>query len=145
MGYNQKSGPLQKAGYNKKATTPFKQDQDPVLDSRSGTKLAAGQRDEFGTLIPEGDFTSGVTISAKLPEQTKKAVKKLSESLKTRQGNVVGDPAASRLKVSKATPEKVAGVTDFTISQFGSGDKSLLSKISKTQQAAKEYRAKQKN
>lgn len=24
MGYKQKSGPLQKAGYNKKATTPFK-------------------------------------------------------------------------------------------------------------------------
>jgi hypothetical protein len=140
MGYKQKSGPLQRAGYDKNATTPFL-----LEETEAGTNLAAGQRDEFGTLIPEGDFSEGVTVTAKMPEQTKKAVQTLAQNLRVRQGNIVGDPSASRLKVGKATPEKVSGVTEFTISQFGGGsDKGLLSKISKAQQAAKEHRKAQK-
>ena len=85
MGYKQKSGPLQRAGYDKNTTTPFKLEE---------TNLAAGQRDEFGTLIPEGDFSEGVTVTAKMPERTKRAIETFVKNIKTHSpggGNIGGD------------------------------------------------------
>ena len=74
MGYNQKSGPLQKAGYNKEATTPFMQDEKngngdkKKKDERSGKPQtissvdfsameSAGARGEAGGLLPASYLT----------------------------------------------------------------------------------------
>lgn len=151
MGYNQKSGPLQRAGYNKKATTPFKQDQDPVLDSTAGTRIAAGLRDEFGTLVPEGDFTSGVTVSAELPEQTKKALNRFQKNMRNYQpvGNIANDRGATKLKwANELKPELMADVKQESIDAFGSGAGGVrrnLQVMKIGQLNAKKHRAKQKN
>jgi hypothetical protein len=59
MGYNQKSGPLQKAGYNKEATTPFMQDEKngngdkKKKDERSGKPQTIGAG-KFDDLVSKG-------------------------------------------------------------------------------------------
>jgi len=144
-----KNGPLQRAGYDKDATSPFQQDQDPVLDPNSGTRIAAGLRDEFGTLVPEGDFTSGVTVYAKEPEKNQKVLKKFQQSLRDYYpiGNVSDDNAASQLKRAEVLkPELMADVKDGTLDQRMAGaDKFYLKKMKIVQEKAKEHRAKQKN
>ena len=143
MGYKQKSGPLQRAGYDKDAASPFKQ-----VDETAGTRIAPGLRDEFGTLVPEGDFTSGVTVSAKMPEKSTKLVKKLQKSLIDFQpvGNDPWDRAATKLKWAKnPQPSHMVGIKDETLNQriAGGSDKFYLKKMQIIQEDAKKHRAKQ--
>ena len=143
MGYKQKSGPLQRAGYDKDATSPFRQQ-----DETSGTRIAPGLRDEFGTLVPEGDFTSGVTVSAKLPEKTKKALNIFQKNMRNYNpiGNIGNDQGATKLKYAKELkPELMADVKQESIDAFGSGARFPLQVMKIGQKAAKEHRAKQKN
>ena len=138
-----KNGPLQRAGYDKDATSPFRQ-----LDETAGTRIAPGYRDEFGTLVPEGDFTSGVTVSAKMPEQTKKALNRFQKNMRNYQpvGNVVNDRGATKLKwANELKPELMADVKQESIDAFGSGAYYPLQVMKIGQLNAKKHRAKQKN
>ena len=142
MAYKQKLGPLRRAGYDKDATSPFQQDE------TSGTRIAPGLRDEFGTLVPEGDFTSGPVISGKLPEKTKKVINRFQRNLQavSMGYGVPDDSKANRFKNAKnPQPSHMADVKYSTIDAFGSPDKWDLKVLKIYHDDAKKHRAKQKN